>query len=346
MSRIRWHVQIDGVSERVVRHTVLLHYSIPPFRGILEKKKGKERERIPREYIAGRSEVRWLVGTSTMTRRYFSRLPSTLHAARSMSKRISAREMRTANDLPVKQFVRVGVLLVSLTGLSHLWFSVSLSFSRTVSFSLYRFFLCLLFCFPSSSRAFASAGLAVVRVLKAASSNPPPSPLTFSACFSRTPLSPPALPPHLQLGLFLLCSLVVSFVAPISPQPISILRHCRFSSSFSFSLSLFEHLLSRLLWENLATRALRHIEVLSKSIAVWVCRQGIGGMHLSGRNCRHLATWKMSFDQFALYDRVVRVGSGSRSGCESSEQLESRFDLSSSTCFFFGCFFLTMTPGR
>lgn len=50
-------------------------------------------------------------------------------------------------------------------------------------------------------------------------------------------------------------------------------------------------------------------------------------MHLSGRNCRHLATWKMSFDQFALYDRVARVGSGSRSGCESSEWIRKSLHL-------------------
>lgn len=50
-------------------------------------------------------------------------------------------------------------------------------------------------------------------------------------------------------------------------------------------------------------------------------------MHLFGRNCRHLATWKMSFDQFALYDRVARVGSGSRSGCESSEWIRKSLHL-------------------
>lgn len=60
-------------------------------------------------------------------------------------------------------------------------------------------------------------------------------------------------------------------------------------------------------------------------------------MHLSCRNCRHLATWKMSFDQFALYDRVACVGSGSRSGCANlPNEFESRF-----TSFFFLLFFLS-----
>lgn len=66
-------------------------------------------------------------------------------------------------------------------------------------------------------------------------------------------------------------------------------------------------------------------------------------MHLSGRNCRHLATWKMSFDQFALYDRVARVGSGSRSGCESSEWIRKSLHLVLLFTFFSSLFFGGMT---
>lgn len=131
-------------------------------------------------------------------------------------------QMRTANDLPVKQFVRVEVGSAGLSRLSD-------SLSRS---SPLRFFLRLPFCvcFPSSSsrtlpprwslRGSCSQG----RLLESSS-------LASRLLSSRSRLLP-APPPHLQLSLFL-----VALSSPPSSLPPCLLSHLNPPLSFGAAVS-------------------------------------------------------------------------------------------------------------
>lgn len=185
-------------------------------------------------------------------------------------------------------------------------------------------------------------GLSVVRVLKAASSNPPSSPLAFSprlllllfhtsdSASSSSSLSRRLLRRFHLTSTYLYLSMLSPLLRPLRvPFPPTLL----FLSLLSLPASVRELSCTRY-----------GIEVLSElkvDRSLSLPPRHRGGMHLFGRNCRHLATWKMSFDQFALYDRVARVGSGSRSGCESSEWIRKSLHLVPLLFppFFFSIFF-------
>lgn len=156
--------------------------------------------------------------------------------------------MRTANDLPVKQFVRVGVGSAGLSPISD-----SLSFSLCLS---PRFFLCLPFfslshwslrgpC--SQGRLLRSSSLASRLLFTFSSSSPRPPHLQLSASSSTAlPSLPSSLPSHLNLPLsfdvtvFLSLSLFCLSLSLFSSQASSLsasvrqLSYARYTAHRSF----------------------------------------------------------------------------------------------------------------